>query len=116
MYRILVSNRLIEPEPSTERNHMWLFTKEAAIGITRTVMPFIYGWLVGLIPSVVGFAESVGLSQEGLTVIIGGLVYTGIRALAEKIPQIGYLLVFNTRPDYSEAIGVGVPAPTDPPT
>jgi len=90
---------------------MWLFTKEAAIGIVRTVMPFVYGWLIGFIPGVVTWAESFGLSQEGLTVIAGGLVYTGIRALAEKVPQVGYFLIFNTRPDYSAAPGVGVPAP-----
>ena len=95
---------------------MWLFTKEAAIGIVRTVMPFVWGWLVGQIPQVVTFAEAVNVTQEGLTVIVGGVVYTLIRQLAEKIPQVGYLLVFNTRPDYSEAVGVGEPAPTDPPT
>lgn len=95
---------------------MWLFTKEAAIGIVRTVMPFIYGWLVTQIPGIVSWAEGFGITQEGLTVIAGGFVYTAIRALAEKIPQIGYLLVFNTRPDYSAAVGVEEPAPTDPPT
>lgn len=79
---------------------MWIFTKEAAIGITRTVMPFVYGWLVGLIPGVVAWAEGFGLSQEGLTVIVGGLVYTLIRAVAEKVPAVGYLLVFNKAPSY----------------
>lgn len=90
---------------------MWLFTKEAAIGIVRTVIPFIYGWLVTQIPGVVAWAEGFGVTQESLTVIVGGLVYTGIRALAEKVPQIGYLLVFNTKPDYSAAPGVGEPEP-----
>lgn len=95
---------------------MWLFTKEAAIGIVRTVMPFIYGWLVSMIPGVVTWAEGFGITQEGLTVIVGGLVYTLIRQIAEKIPQVGYFLIFNTRPDYSAAVGVGEPEPTDPPT
>lgn len=79
---------------------MWIFTKEAAVGIVRTVMPFVYGWLIGLIPGVVSFAETLGVTQEGLTVIVGGIVYTLIRAVAEKVPAVGYLLVFNKAPSY----------------
>lgn len=79
---------------------MWLFTKEAAVGIVRTVMPFVWGWAVTQFPAVVDFAAGLGITQEGATVILGGVIYSLIRAIAEKIPQVGYLLVFNKKPAY----------------
>lgn len=79
---------------------MWLFTKEAAVGIVRTVMPFVWGFLVAKIPGVLAFVESIGLTEESLIVVGGGVLYTLIRAVAEKIPAVGYLLVFNTKPEY----------------
>lgn len=105
---------------------MWLFTKEAAIGITRTAMAYVWAWGLTALAGwdwlmSQSFGEAVLGWVNGLdttaVVLIGGTAFYGlVRQLAEKFPQVGYFLIFNTRPDYSEAIGVGEPEPTDPPT
>lgn len=79
---------------------MWLFTKEAATGITRTVMPFIYGGLVNAIPVIGDWFDNLGLDQATATVVLGGLLYSAIRAAAEKWGWLGNLLIFNTKPSY----------------
>ena len=80
---------------------MWLFTREAAIGIVRTVMPFAWTWAATNIPGVVSFAEgTLNLTLEGFVLIAGGVLYTLIRWFAEKFPKVGYLLVFNKAPTY----------------
>jgi hypothetical protein len=79
---------------------MWLFTKEAATGITRTVVPFIYGGLINWIPPVGDWFEAIGFDQATATIILGGLLYSAIRALAEKWGWLGGLLIFNTKPSY----------------
>ena len=79
---------------------MWLFTKEAATGITRTVIPFIYGALIGWIPAVGEWLDEVGFDQGTAALVIGGILYAAIRALAEKWGWLGSLLIFNTKPTY----------------
>ena len=80
---------------------MWLFTREAAIGIVRTVMPFAWTWAATNIPGVVSFAEgTLNLTLEGFVLIAGGVLYTLIRWFAEKFPKVGYLLVVNKAPTY----------------
>ena len=80
---------------------MWLFTREAATGITRTVIAFVYGWLITRIPAVESFVVDNGIDMAGLSVVVGGVVYTLIRAVAEKVGWVGWLLGFNVKPDYS---------------
>jgi len=79
---------------------MWLFTKEAAVGITRTVVPFVYGALISWIPQVGEFAESIGFDPVAAAVVLGGLLYTAIRAAAERWGWLGTLLIFNSKPTY----------------
>lgn len=79
---------------------MFLFTKENAIALVRTVMPFIYAWLLGLAPWMQGLMETLNLTQEGFIVVIGTVVYQLIRWLAEHYPWVGYLLIVNKKPDY----------------
>ncbi len=80
---------------------MFLFSKENAVGLVRTFMPGVYSWLVfqlngfdwliDLLPSV---------APEAWIVIVGGLIYQVIRVAAEKFPKAGWLLIFNTKPQY----------------
>jgi len=79
---------------------MWLFTKEAAVGITRTVVPFVYGALISWIPQVGEFAETIGFDQTTAAVVLGGLLYTAIRTAAERWGWLGTLLIFNSKPTY----------------
>lgn len=79
---------------------MWLWSKEAATGIVRTVMPFAWTWAATNLAVVTDFAETVGITQEGFVLIAGGLFYTLIRVVAEKVPQVGWLLGVNRKPAY----------------
>lgn len=90
---------------------MWLFTEEAATGITRTLMGYVYGFLLVQVPQVVSFADSIGITQEATVLILGTIVYAAIRQLAEKLPWLGYLLIFNKKPSYA---GVVESAPVPP--
>lgn len=90
---------------------MWLFSEEAATGITRTLMAYVYGFLLVQVPQVVSFADGIGITQEAVVLILGTVVYTTIRAAAEKFPWLGYLLIFNKKPSY---VGV-VETPPVPP-
>lgn len=89
---------------------MWLFTEEAATGITRTLMGYVYGFLLVQVPQVVSFADSIGVTQEATVLILGTIVYTAIRQLAEKLPWLGYLLIFNKKPSYAGVVE-SVPVP-----
>lgn len=108
--RLLFSPGFI-PIQSTRKVRMWLFTEEAAVGITRTLMGYVYGFLLVQIPDVVSFADGIGITQEGVVLILGTVVYTTIRAAAEKLPWLGYLLIFNKKPAYA---GVVETAPVPP--
>ena len=77
---------------------MWLFTKEAAIGIIRTIVPGVYAWLLTQWPTVTEVLP--GIPPESLVVAIGAALYVTIRAVAEKLPAVGYLLIFNQKPTY----------------
>lgn len=85
---------------------MFLFTQENATGLTRTVVTFIYAWLIGQIPGVEDWVASVGVdpvtAQATFVVVVGGLVYQAIRWAAESWGWVGYLLIFNTKPAYPE--------------
>ncbi|KKK52611.1 hypothetical protein LCGC14_3103150 [marine sediment metagenome] len=78
----------------------FVFTKENAYGVTRTFVPFFYAWLIGLAPFVQDWLATVNLTAEGFVLLFGGLLYEGIRVVAEKVPWVGNLLIFNTKPDY----------------
>jgi hypothetical protein len=79
---------------------MWLFTKEAVIGIVRTGVTYAYALLIEAIPAVEDFFAEVGFSAELAIVAVGTALYMIIRAAAEKFPWIGHLLVFNQKPHY----------------
>ncbi len=79
---------------------MFLFTKENATGLVRTVVTFLYAWIATNIPAVSDWLEGVGLDAAGFTLIIGGLLYQAIRLAAEKWSWVGYLLIINTKPEY----------------
>lgn len=81
----------------------WLFTREAAIGIVRTVMPFVYAWLLSLAPFVADFFDRFNITAEGLTLVVGSVIYVAIRTLAQKVPAIGKLLIFDQAPSYDGA-------------
>lgn len=81
---------------------MFIFTKENAVGVTRTVVTFLYAWLATSIPVVSDWLVSVGLDDSAFVLLAGGLLYQAIRWLAEKFSWVGYLLVFNTKPAYDE--------------
>lgn len=80
---------------------MWIFTKEAATGIVRTFMPFLWTSLLGLIPSLDTWVTNAGLSKEAFIIIGGSVLYAAIRWIAEKVPAVGWLLVVNTKPTYN---------------
>lgn len=93
---------------------MWIVTKEALVGVVRTAMAYVWVWLVSLFPGVQSWLESQGLYDSlenfvsgGFVLFVGTLLYALIRWGAEKWPKIGYLLIFNTKPEY---------APAEPPT
>jgi hypothetical protein len=79
---------------------MFLFTKENATGLVRTVVTFAYAWAATNIPAVSDWLEGVGLDAASFTLIAGGLVYQAIRLAAEKWGWLGYLLIFNQKPSY----------------
>lgn len=107
--KLLFSPSFIPIHPIRKAD-MWLFTEEAATGITRTLMGYVYGFLLIQIPDIVSFAEGIGITQEAMVLILGTLVYTTIRAAAEKFPWLGYLLVFNKKPSYAGVVE-SVPVP-----
>lgn len=100
---------------------MWLFTEEAATGITRTVISYVWVWLLSLLASwpwlmeqswgdaVLGWVNN--LDTTTLVLVGGSALYTAIRALAEKFPWVGYLLIFNKKPSYA---GVAETPPVPP--
>ena len=64
--------------------------------IIRTVVPMIVGWLV------VAFGVDPESSEAFLTMLLGAVYYTGVRILAEFVPQAGWLLGVNKAPKYEE--------------
>ncbi len=87
---------------------MWVVSKEALIGVTRTAITYLYAFVLSQFPLVNSWLVDNGLSGETqafisgtFVVVVGTLLYTGIRAAAEKWPKVGFLLVFNTKPTYS---------------
>jgi len=93
---------------------MWLFTEEAATGITRTVVAFVWTWLLTVLANwdwlmaqswadaVFGWINNV---DTGAFVLVGGgLLYTAIRQAAEKWGWVGYLLLFNKKPSYTGVV------------
>ena len=80
---------------------MYLFTKESAVALTRTVVTFAYAWLITNIPFVGDWLTSSAWIDESLFVLVGGgLLYQLVRSLAEKFAWLGYVLIFNTKPSY----------------
>lgn len=88
---------------------MWIISKEAVVGIVRTFVPYVYAALLGQLPFVNDFlvendwADDVqGFVSGSFVIVVGTLVYAAIRTAAEKWPQAGLLLVFNTKPEYKD--------------
>ncbi len=79
---------------------MFLFSKENAVALVRTVVTFVYGWLLTQWPVITDFLPDV--PPETLAIVIGGLLYQIIRIAAEKFPKVGWLLIFNTKPQYDK--------------
>jgi hypothetical protein len=79
---------------------MWPVTKEGITGIVRTMMPYVYSFLLTTFG--LDVSEEVGLA---LIPLLGTVFYIGIRWIAEKYPQAGYLLVVNKAPSYAENEG-----------
>jgi hypothetical protein len=67
-----------------------------AIAVIRTIVPAIVGWLV------VAFGIDPESSEAFLTMLITAAYYTGVRLLAEFIPQAGWLLLVNKAPRYDK--------------
>ncbi len=88
---------------------MWLFTKAAAIAVTRTGVAYLYALLLGKIPFINDFLVGNDLSETiegfvngGFVLVVGTLLYTAIRELAQRFPIVGRLLIFTNEPEYSE--------------
>ncbi len=83
---------------------MFLFSKDNAVALTRTVVTFAYAWLLAQWPVVGDWIATVGIdpaaAQAGFVVVVGGAIYEAIRVAAEKWGWVGYLLIFNTKPLY----------------
>ena len=91
---------------------MWIVTKEALIGVVRTVVMYVYALLLTRIPVVnewlinEGWADEVQNFVSGsVVVLLGTALYAAVRWAAEKWPQLGYLFIFNTKPAYDENVG-----------
>ena len=82
---------------------MFLFTRENAVGLVRTIATFIYAWAATNIPAVESFLVESGFDEATFTLLVGGLLYQAIRWAAERWGWLGYLLVFNTKPAYSDS-------------
>ena len=86
---------------------MWIVTKEAVVGIVRTGVTYAYATLLAKIPAVDSWLTDNGLADGVKTfletvfvVAVGTILYAVIRWAAEKWPNAGRLLIFNTKPSY----------------
>lgn len=80
---------------------MWIVTKEALAGIVRTFMPYVWAWLLSVVGGIDWLADLLpSVPPEGLILIVGTVLYAGIRWAAEKWGWIGYFLVINQKPEY----------------
>lgn len=83
---------------------MFLFTRENAMGVTRTVVTFVYAWILEQVGAIDWLMDALpDVPTESWIVIIGGLLYQAIRWLAEKWGWVGRLLIFNQKPEYPTA-------------
>lgn len=87
---------------------MWPVSKEGITAVVRTLMGYVYGFLI----TTFGFDMPAEI-EGALTVLIGTGVYIAIRWLAEKFPAVGYLLVVNKAPSYDEEPVTGMDAGGD---
>ena len=78
----------------------WIVPREAVTGVTRTGVAYLYALLLVQIPAVEQLLGDGSL--ELFVVAAGTAIYTGVRWAAERWPVVGYLLVFNTKPDYQQ--------------
>lgn len=88
---------------------MWIVTKEALIGVVRTVVMYLYALLLSQLPWLndwlvnEGWADEVNNLVSGAFVVaLGTALYAAVRWAAEKWPSLGYLFIFNTKPAYDE--------------
>lgn len=78
---------------------MFPFTKESVVAVVRTAMAYVYATL--LFPVANGLGVSLPEEPDNWVVLlVGTAIYQAIRWVAEKVPAVGYLLVFNTKPEY----------------
>lgn len=78
--------------------------RDFAIRITRTLVPFIWGYLILLLGDYLGIRfteDEAKTAMAGLEVVLGAIIYMGITVLAKKFPFLEYLLIFPTPPVYT---------------
>ena len=100
---------------------MWIVTKEAIIGVTRTAMGYIWAWLLTVLAgwswlmeltifgwpagdAILGWIN--GVDPVAFALVGGTIIYGAIRWLAEKWPWVGRFLVFNVKPEYPGSVPV----------
>jgi hypothetical protein len=90
----------------------WIVTKEAVVGIVRTGMAYLWALLLAQVPFIQSFLVDEGwfdavdgFVSGGFVLLAGTVIYSLIRWLAEnpKFEFLGYLLVFNDKPTYTDA-------------
>ncbi len=83
---------------------MFPFTKESVVAVVRTAMAYVYASI--LTPIAANFEVVVPADPDPWVVAaVGTVLYQAIRWAAEKIPAVGWLLVFNTKPHYADVQG-----------
>lgn len=80
----------------------FLFTRENATGLVRTVATFAYAWIATQFPFISDWLATVNIDAAAFTLLAGGLLYQVVRVAAEKWPIIGYVLIINQKPEYPE--------------
>ncbi len=80
----------------------YLWTKENATGVVRTVVTFLYAWIATNLPGVSDLLDDIGLDDASFTLLAGGLLYQAIRMAAEKWGWVGYALIINQKPEYND--------------
>ena len=87
---------------------MWIVTKEALIGIVRTVVMYVYALLLAQLPWLNEWLVNEGWADEAnqlvsgaFVVALGTALYAAVRWAAERWPALGYLFIFNTKPAYA---------------
>jgi hypothetical protein len=88
----------------------FILTKEWVVGVTRTAVAYAYAfilaWGMTQWPDFALWSWLPAEASDGFVLVVGTVIYGAIRSLAEKWPQLGSLLIFNTKPQYAGVEGV----------